>query len=810
MRKILIFAALAVMAVSCQKKTEMERFVDDLMSRMTLEEKIGQLNLPVTGEIVTGEARSSNVAERIREGQAGGLLNLVGADKVNEVQKIAVEESRLGIPLLIGLDVIHGYTTTFPIPLAMSCTWDPAAIEESASIAAKEASADGINWTFSPMVDIARDPRWGRVSEGAGEDPFLGSAVARALVRGYQGGSEMIDSDHIMACVKHFALYGAAEAGLDYSTVDMSRVRMYNDYFPTYRAAVEEGAGSVMTSFNEIDGIPATGNKWLLDEVLRGQWGFSGMVVTDYTAISEMCTHGVGDLQETSRMALEAGADMDMVSEGYTGTIAKSIAEGRISRDAVERSCRRILEAKYRLGLFDNPYKYGDASKAAEVIYCPEHRAVARRIAGESFVLLKNDGLLPLQRKGTIAVIGPLANTRSNMPGNWSVTDLSRPATLVEGLQEVAGPGVDILYAKGGNLMHDAKGEEWATVFGRSLNRDSRSAKELLDEALRVARRSDVIVAALGESSEMTGESSSRSDISIPDAQQELLKALLATGKPVVLVLFNGRPMTIQWEKEHVPAILDVWFGGTEAAYAIGDVLFGDVNPSGKLTMTFPKAVGQIPIYYAHKNSGRALGEGQWFSKFRTNYMDVDNHPTFPFGYGLSYTTFEYGEPVLSASKMPWDGSVEATVRVTNTGSRPGKEVVQLYIRDLVGSITRPVRELKGFTKIEIAPGESRDVTFTITRDLLEFWGADPSLGGDTPSDIAFGQAKAKGAASSMANGASGRGSDGAHCRSNAASGRCSAGDPDLVKAAEPGEFQVFIGSDSTCQPSVSFTLLPR
>ncbi len=789
MKKYLLLLALTL--VGCGRKSEMDSFVDDLMGRMTLDEKIGQLNLPVTGNIVTGQARSSNVAERIRGGEVGGLLNLTGAANVAEVQRIAVEESRLGIPLLVGLDVIHGYRTTFPIPLCMACSWDMDAIEESASIAAREAGADGIAWTFSPMVDIARDPRWGRVSEGAGEDPFLGSRVAEALVRGYQGTSGMIEgNDHILACVKHFGLYGAAEAGLDYNTTDMSRIRMYNDYLPPYKAAVDAGAGSVMSSFNDIDGVPATGNKWLLSTLLRDEWGFPGFVVTDYTAISEMITHGVGDLQETSRRALDAGADMDMVSEGFLGTIRQSIEEGKLSVETVDKACRRILEAKYRLGLFQDPYKYCDTTKAGQLLYCPEHRAAARRIASESFVLLKNEGsLLPLSRKGTIAVIGPLANTAANMPGNWSVGGhIDEATTLLDGIREVAGPGVRVLYAKGSNLVHDARVEEWATVFGRSLGRDGRSASEMLSEAVRTARQADVVVAALGESSEMTGESSSRSDISIPDAQKELLQALLATGKPVALVLFNGRPLTLGWEKENVPAILDVWFGGSEAAYAIGDVLFGDVNPSGKLTMTFPKSVGQIPIYYARKNTGRALPEGHWFEKFRTNYLDVDNDPLYPFGYGLSYTTFEYGEPVLSSSTLDWDGSIEATVRVTNTGRREGKEVVQMYIRDVVGSVTRPVRELKGFRKVCLAPGESTDVTFRITRDLLAFYAP---LSEAHLHDPALSSAPVASALGPFA------------CRHTADPGSSSG----LTLAAEPGTFEVFIGPDSRCRASASFEL---
>ena len=635
-------------AYAQQAPLDMNRFIDDLMGRMTLEEKIGQLNLPVTGEIVTGQAKSSDVAKRIRAGEVGGLFNLKGVERIREVQRQAVEDSRLGIPLLFGMDVIHGYETVFPIPLGLSCTWDMKAVETSARIAAVEASADGICWTFSPMVDVCRDARWGRASEGSGEDPFLGAAIARAMVRGYQGES-MQRNDEIMACVKHFALYGAPEAGRDYNTVDMSHQRMFNDYMLPYQAAVEAGVGSAMASFNEVDGIPATGNRWLMTDVLRKQWGFDGFVVTDYTGIAEMIEHGMGNLQTVAALALNAGVDMDMVSDAFTETLKKSVEEGKVDVKTIDQACRRMLEAKFKLGLFTDPYKYCDVKRPKHDIFTKEHRDVARRIASESFVLLKNEGqILPLDRKGTVAVIGPLANTRANMPGTWSVAAVSsKYPTLVEGLKEVAGKKVEILTAKGCNLMSDAEYEERATMFGRSLNRDNRTDQELLDEALAVAAKADVIVAALGESSEMSGESSSRSELEMTDTQRALLQALLKTGKPVVLTLFTGRPLVLTWEQENVPAILNVWFGGSEAAYAIGDVLFGDVNPSGKLTMTFPQNVGQIPLYYAHKNTGRPLKEGHWFEKFRSNYLDVSNDPLYPFGYGLSYTSFTYSDVVL-------------------------------------------------------------------------------------------------------------------------------------------------------------------
>ena len=766
-RTSLLLAAILMGSTSIQAQKspqDMDRFIDALMKKMTVEEKIGQLNLPVTGEITTGQAKSSDVAKKIEQGLVGGLFNLKGVAKIRDVQKLAVENSRLGIPLLFGMDVIHGYETIFPIPLGLSCTWDMKAIQKSARIAAVEASADGISWTFSPMVDISRDPRWGRVSEGNGEDPFLGGAIAKAMVLGYQEdklNDQLKRNDEIMACVKHFALYGAGEAGRDYNTVDMSRNRMFNEYLYPYQAAVDAGVGSVMASFNEVDGVPATANKWLMTDVLRKQWGFNGFVVTDFTGIAEMVAHGIGDLQTVSARALNAGVDMDMVSEGFVGTLKKSLTEGKITMKTLDTACRRILEAKYKLGLFDDPYKYCDLSRPARDIFTKEHRDAARKIASESFVLLKNEPaktgqapLLPLQKKGTVAVIGPLANTRSNMPGTWSVAArLNDYPSLYEGLKEMMAGKVNITYAKGSNLIGDAAYEERATMFGRSLNRDNRTDKELLEEALKVAADADIIVAALGESSEMSGESSSRTDLNIPDVQHTLLEALLKTGKPVVLTLFTGRPLTLTWEQENVPAILNVWFGGSEAAYAIGDVLFGDVNPSGKLTMTFPKNVGQIPLFYNHKNTGRPLQEGKWFEKFRSSYLDVDNEPLYPFGYGLSYTTFQYSDIALSASAMGQDGSITAAVTVTNTGKRDGAEVVQLYIRDLVGSITRPVKELKGFEKIFLKAGESKTVTFKITPELLRFY------------------------------------------------------DYDLKQVAEPGDFDVMIGGDSRNVRSARLTL---
>jgi beta-glucosidase len=733
--RIISIVLILAIALACSKPIasttdRMGYLVDSVLSKMTIEEKIGQLNLPSSGEFVTGQAENSDIAKKIEMGMVGGLFNIKSIARIRDVQKIAVEKSRLKIPLLFGMDVIHGYETVFPIPLGLSCSWDMKLIERSARIAAKEASADGINWTFSPMVDIARDPRWGRIAEGSGEDPYLGSQIAKAMVKGYQG-EDLKANNTIMACVKHYALYGAAEAGRDYNTTDMSRIRMYNEYFPPYKAAVDAGVGSVMASFNEIDGVPATANKWLLTDVLRKEWGFNGFVVSDYTGVSEMTAHGFGDIQTVSAKALEAGLDMDMVSEGLLTTLQKSMKDGVITEAQITQACRRVLETKYKLGLFTDPYKYCDDNRAKQEVFTIENRKEARAIAARSFVLLKNkNGLLPIQKRGTIALIGPLADAKENMTGTWSVAaDFSKSVSLLKGLQNAVAGKATIRYAKGSNLDEDAAFEERATMFGKTLHRDKRSAGELREEALRIAKSADVIIAAVGESAEMAGESSSRSNIEIPETQKDLLKALLKTGKPVVLVLFTGRPLVLKWEEENVPAILNVWFGGSEAGDAISDVLFGDVNPSGKLTTTFPQNIGQIPIYYAHKNTGRPLGEGKWFEKFRSNYLDVSNEPLYPFGFGLSYTQFSYGDIKLNKTEMMPTDSLTLSVDITNIGPRDGDEVVQLYICDLVGSITRPVKELKGFKKINFSAGETNTISFTIKANDLSFYKADLSFG---------------------------------------------------------------------------------
>ncbi|WP_159021512.1 beta-glucosidase BglX [Formosa sp. L2A11] len=774
--KITSILVIAITCFSCNSKSNVDASskttaatenpfaskVDSILKLMTLDEKIGQLNLPTSGDITTGAAKGSDVGERIKAGKVGGLFNIKTAEKIYEVQKIAVEQSRLGIPLIFGMDVIHGYKTTFPIPLGLSSSWDMDMIEKTARVAAVEASADGINWTFSPMVDISRDPRWGRVSEGNGEDPFLGSAIARAMVTGYQS-DDLSANNTLMSCVKHFALYGAVEAGRDYNTVDMSRIRMYNEYLAPYKAAIDAGVGSVMASFNEVDGIPATGNKWLLTDLLRDDWGFNGFVVTDYTAIYEMIAHGVGDKYAVSEQALKAGVDMDMAGDSpsipaaFVKTLKESYENGKVSMDDIDTAVKRILTAKYQLGLFDDPYKYCDVNRAKTEIFTPENKAFARKVSAESMVLLKNENqLLPLKKSGTIALIGPLAKATNNMAGTWSVaTDQENSNSVFDGLKEVIGDKAKMLYAKGSNISYDLGLEQRGTMFGKDIPRDGRTDKQLLDEALQVASKSDVIVATIGESAELSGECSSRTDLEIPQVQKDLLNALLKTGKPVVLVLFTGRPLVLVEENENVPAILNAWFPGSEAGLAISDVLFGDVNPSGKLTATFPRNVGQVPLFYNHKNTGRPLGNSEGkFEKFKSNYIDVRNEPLYPFGYGLSYTTFDYSNLDLDKSTMNMAGEINVSVDVTNSGDYDGKEVVQLYIRDLVGSVTRPVKELKGFQKVLIKKGETQTITFKISVEDLKFYNSN------------------------------------------------------LDFVAEPGEFEVFVGTNSDTKMMKAFDLI--
>jgi beta-glucosidase len=726
MKKVLTICITLIIS-SClhAQDAKMNAFVSDLMSKMTVDEKIGQLNLVTPGGAVTGSVVSKGVDDKIRQGMVGGLFGITGPDKVRQAQDIAVKNSRLHIPLIFGLDVIHGHRTIFPIPLGLSCSWDTVLIQKSATIAAREASADGLAWAFSPMVDIARDPRWGRVSEGSGEDPYLGSRIAAAVVRGYQG-KDLSNTETVMACVKHFALYGAAEGGREYNTVDMSRVKMYQYYLPPYKAAVDAGVGSVMSSFNEIDGVPATGNRWLLTDLLRNQWKFKGMVVSDYTSLNEMESHGMGDLTYISALALHAGLDMDMVGEGFLSTIKKSLQAGKITQAEIDQACRRVLEAKYKLGLFKDPYNRMNTERAVKELLSGDNRKAAREISEHSFVLLKNNNqLLPLKKSGTIALIGPLADNHRNMLGTWSVSgDPSKSVSVIEGIKNVAGSGVNILYAKGANISDDSMLVKRTNTLGIEIDPETRSSDDMMQEAVATANKADVIVAVLGEAADMSGESSSRSDITIPESQENLLKALVKTGKPVVLVLFNGRPLILKWEDQHVGAILDTWFGGTEAGNAIADVLFGDYNPSGKLSMTFPLSIGQIPIYYNAKNTGRPyMNDGN--SKFKSDYLDISNDPLYPFGYGLSYTKFDYSPISLSSSTISPVQSVAVKLTVTNSGNYDGEETAQLYIRDMVATVTQPVKELKKFQKVYLKKGESKEISFTLNTDELKYVNSD-------------------------------------------------------------------------------------
>ena len=726
--------------MACQmlqaQTTEMRQFVDKLMSNMTLEEKLGQLNLvPASDEIVTGGTVDTQVGQRIANGQLGGIFNLKGVDKIRALQDIAVKKSRLGIPLIVGMDVIHGYETIFPIPLALSCSWDIPAIENMARISALEATADGINWVYSPMVDICVDARWGRIAEGGGEDPYLGSEIARAYVRGYQGPLSTINSQlstqRTMACVKHYALYGASEAGRDYNTVDMSRLRMYNQYLPPYKAAAEAGAGSFMSSFNIVDGQHATANHWLLTEVLRDQWKFNGFVVTDYGSINEMSIWGFGDLKSNSAKALKAGTDMDMCANGFVGTLAASLQDGTVTMADIDQACRRVLEAKWKLGLFDNPYRYLDSQRRAKDIYTTANRAASRQLATETFVLLKNavpsgsaagKALLPLSPNKTIALIGPLANDRANIAGTWCVAYTpERYATIKEALERRLPKG-KLLYAQGCNLTHDAA-MQLAAEFGKNIPRVN--AAKAKAEALAIAKKADVIVCAMGECADFSGESSSRATLEMPDAQRELLEELVKIGKPIVLLNFSGRPTVLTWEQEHLDAIMNVWFAGSEAGDAIADVLLGDAAPSGRLTVTMPQALGQVPLYYNHLNTGRPVEKGaDKYRKYASNYLEVRNDPLYPFGYGLTYTTFRYSDLSLSSTTMAADGSVEASIMVHNTGQRDGDEVVQLYIHQQASTIARPVKELRGFQRIHLKAGEQRRVTFCIDREQLQYLNA--------------------------------------------------------------------------------------
>jgi beta-glucosidase len=706
------------------KDKAMDKFVNALMTRMTLEEKLGQLNLVTPGwGLPTGAVVSSNVEANLKKGNIGGMFGINGPESIRKAQDMVMQNSRLKIPLIIGSDVIHGYQTAFPIPMGLSFSWDMPLIERTARIAAQEASANGINWTFSPMVDIARDPRWGRVAEGAGEDVYLGSLVAAAMVRGYQG--NLKQNDEILACVKHFALYGASEAGRDYNTVDMSRLQMYQNYLPPYKAAVDAGVMSVMSSFNVIDGVPATGNKWLLNDLLRNQWGFGGFVVSDYTSVNEMTNHGMGDLQTCSALSLNAGLDMDMVGEGFLTTLKKSLTEGKVTKKQIDLACRRILEAKYRLGLFTDPYKFISEKRAATELMTAANRQVAREAASKSMVLLKNKNqVLPLAKNAKIALIGPLAHDRSNMLGTWAVSgDPTKSVSVFEGMQSVFG-ATNVQYAKGCNIADDTTFAKKINVFGTRIEVDARTPEAMLTEAISLAQTTDNVVVVIGEASEMSGESASRTTLTIPQEQIKLLKALRPVSKKLTVVVMGGRPLALGEVASLADALIFTGHPGTEAGNALADVLSGAHNPSARLTMTFPRNVGQVPIYYNHLPTGRSQKDDT-FQKFQSNYLDSENSPQYAFGYGLSYTQFEYSDLKLSNEMISPSANITATVTLKNTGLYPGDEVVQLYIRDLEASVSRPVKELKGYQRVRLAKGETKTVQFTIKESDLRFYNSN-------------------------------------------------------------------------------------
>lgn len=705
-----------VLTMACHQKNEhiagsLDGRVDSVLSLMTLEEKIGQLTLFTSDYDVTGPTMRANYREDIKAGRVGAIFNAFGASYTRKLQEAAVKETRLHIPLLFGYDVIHGHRTIFPIPLGEAASWDLALIEQSAQIAAAEASAEGLHWTFSPMCDIARDPRWGRIAEGAGEDTYLGAKIAEARVKGFQGKTPG-DLTAIMACVKHFAAYGAAQAGRDYHTTDMSDRVLREVYLPPYKAAIDAGAATVMTSFNEIDGIPATGNHYLMTDILRKEWNFTGFVVTDYTSIMEMIPHGIAeDTASAAALALEAGVDMDMQAGFYNDALAKLVKEGKLKEQLIDEAVRRVLRKKFELGLFNDPYRYSDEAREKATVMKPEFIEAARNNARHAVVLLKNDKqLLPLSKSvRKIAVIGPLANARREMIGSWSAAgDWKKAVTLLEGIKAAVAPATQVLYARGCPIQGDTTAD--------------------FSQAIQTARQADVVVMVVGEAASMTGEAASRASLALPGVQQELVEAVQKTGKPVVVVLMNGRPLTINWIDRHIPAILETWFLGTQSGHAIADVLFGDYNPAGKLPVTFPRSVGQIPIYYSMKNTGRPMDVN---NKYTSKYLDESNDPLYPFGYGLSYTTFTYGDVILSAGEITAADALTATCKVTNTGPRAGEEVVQLYIHDVVGSVTRPLKELKGFQKVNLQPGESKDVTFTIRNSDLSFYRRDMTVGSE-------------------------------------------------------------------------------
>ncbi len=720
----LFFLTFSAAAQNGVNKQKMDAFIKGLMQKMTLEEKIGQLNLLSSGMAVTGPTISENTLDDIKAGRCGGIFNAYTPEFVKKLQDAAVNNTRLHIPLIFGFDVIHGHKTIFPIPLAMACSWDTMAIERMARISAEEATADALNWVYSPMVDIARDPRWGRVMEGAGEDPWLGSKIARAYVNGYQG-DDLASDTTVMACVKHFALYGAAVAGRDYNSVDMSRHQMFQYYLPPYKAAIDAGAGSVMTSFNTVDGVPATANHWLLTDLLREKWGFDGLVVTDYGAIAELIPHGVAaDKAEAAEEAIEAGSDMDMMGFAYIDHLKKLVQDGDVPMNDIDRAVRKVLEAKYKLGLFEDPYRYISQARAQAEIMSPDKLAFARTLAQKSIVLLKNqEQLLPLKKEGTIAVIGPLAKDQRDMLGAWSgAGDWHKAVTIYQGIEEAVGNDATLLYAKGANITEDTALLRHLNQHGGHIQIAEESAADLIKEAVATAKKANVVIMCLGESQGMSGEAASRADIRIPENQRKLLKAVAATGKPVVLVLSNGRPLVLTWADEHIPAILETWFLGTQAGHGIADVLFGDYNPSGRLTMSFPYSVGQVPVYYNHLNTGRPRDPD---SKYTSKYLAVPNAPLYPFGYGLSYTHFTYSNLTVDKKTIHPGGKLNVSVTVTNDGDYDGEATAQLYIRDLVASVAQPVKELRGYQKVFLKKGQSETLHFTLSTGDLKFYGGD-------------------------------------------------------------------------------------
>jgi len=719
----------------------MNRYVSDLMAKMTLEEKIGQLNLPTVGFDVTGPVLSKDVEGKIQKGLVGGVFNTFTPVAVRKLQEKALKETRLGIPLLFGFDVIHGHRTIFPIPLGLSCTWNMDLIQNTAAIAAAESTADGLNWTFSPMVDIARDPRWGRVSEGAGEDPFLGSAVGAAMVKGYQGPIQntLNQPNNILACVKHFGLYGAAEAGRDYNTVDMSTYKMYNDYFPPYKACIDAGVGSAMASFNDINGMPATCNRWLLTDVLRKEWGFNGMVCTDYTGIAELINHGMGDESTVAKRSLNAGSDMDMVSELFLNKLPELVKQGIVPVSEVDLACRRILNTKYRLGLFSDPYRGLNDAAPARVHLSNEHRAIAYQAAVESFVLLQNTkSVLPLSPSANIAWIGPYIKDKRNLIGNWSgAGDYKQAISLWEALHagkkwegqplndwENRDWDNESNYAQGCNALEDEALIARLNEHGGMIEKSAKSPQALIDEAVALAKTKDVVVVYLGETFGMSGEAASRSNIQLPENQKALLRALAATGKPIVLLLMNGRPLDLSEEANLAASMLVTWFPGTQAGLAVRDVLFGKVSPSGKLTMTFPRSVGQVPIYYNAKNTGRPFDEKQ---KYTSKYLDIQNTPLFGFGHGLSYGTTALGfagtstnNDTLVLDTRTTNAQVQFDVVVLHAGGQSHSETIQLYTHQRSATFTRPLKELKRFQKMavnvedNIRATEHKAVTFSL------------------------------------------------------------------------------------------------